>query len=336
MQKLLVCHSPNLKRVVTETERNLSKRAKRVAGVGFETSTSLNRGLHPDSQYAAIPPSKDGLGDGSGDDLTGSGDDVAGSGSGGNGNGGSGGGSTSPNFNLPPYLPQQQGVAGIQKAPSGASNTPLFSWQSSQPPLATGGASWPGMGPAIIEMPQQMSPYGPMCGPDPMMWWYQDYYSKVAGHQDPNAGFQQKGDGVGPSPYKWWRDPKTAFGPPADAHEILAKEKRTRRDGTQQGAEVESAPPSKDAKEEDGDLVAHNLPQRQKRKRLVAPTKHRKNKRKPADPVEEASSGTTGPAHHIDSPEGIMARSPRSNGDANVAKHAKLLLSFSGKGDIFE
>ena len=338
VQKLLVRHAPDLKKLVGETNKHMLKSRKSGKhGAQLETSTSLQGGLHPDSQFAALPLSKDtATGDRSGDDLTGSGDDIAGSGSGGNGNGnGSGGGSTSPQNNVGNLGQPQGATLPVQKSPSGASNAPML-WQ--QPPPGGMPPGWNGT-PHPVEIPGNLHPYAPPYGPDPLMWWYQDYYSKMNSMNSAQTNEQNKKDtGAGirstPSgPYKWWQDPRVAFGAPADAAQVLAKGRSQNQGAVANVAgEVESAPPlSKDdaekrRMEQKGPDHKPSPPKKPASKsRMVAPARQRKAKRKPADPVEEASSGTTGPNHHIDSIEGIMARSPRS-GDAKVAR---LLLSFS-------
>eukprot|EP00890_Picochlorum_soloecismus_P005997 jgi/Picsp_1/6399/NSC_03747-R1_hypothetical protein CHLNCDRAFT_57767 [Chlorella variabilis] len=325
VQNLLIRHAPDLKKIVHETNKHMaSKRQAQKGGLGFETSTSLHKGLHPDSQFAALPPSKD-VTEGSGEDLTGSGDDVAGSGSG--GNGGSGGGSTSPQYNTGNAQVGARGPGIMNRAPSGASNAPILTWQSVPPGVAPPGAWANGMN--IPDRSGQLAQYGPIYGPDPMMWWYQDYYNRIGGFpaNDPNASIQQQQrqnkSTNGQSPFKWWQDPKAVFGAPADAAEVLAKEKTVQgRAIIASGGEAESAPPSKPINTPGQTAV-------KEKRRIVQPANPRRRKRKPADPVEEASSGTTGPAHHADSADGLLARSPRS-GDANVAK---LLLSFSANPD---
>lgn len=325
VQNLLIRHAPDLKKIVHETNKHMtSKRHAQKGGLGFETSTSLHKGLHPDSQFAALPPSKD-VTEGSGEDLTGSGDDVAGSGSG--GNGGSGGGSTSPQYNAGNAQAGARGTGIMNRALSGASNAPMFTWQSVPPGVAPPGA-WAN-GASLPDRSGQLAQYGPIYGPDPMMWWYQDYYNRLGGQVPPNdlnASTQQQKQNKpanGQSPFKWWQDPKAVFGAPADATEVLAKEKTLQGRATLvPGGEAESAPPARPNDTQDEKIV-------KEKRRIVQPANRKRRKRKPADPVEEASSGTTGPAHHADSGDGLLARSPRS-GDANVAK---LLLSFSANPD---
>ncbi|WPT15172.1 hypothetical protein PSENEW3_00003113 [Picochlorum sp. SENEW3] len=323
VQSLLVRHSNDQQMVVDsyQKEKEREKRAREKAGLGFETSTSLHKGLHPDSQFAAVPPSQDTNADGSGDDLTGSGDDVAGSGSGGNGKSGngSGGGSTS-HLNPPgggPVIQGQVNATGMHRAPSGASNAPMFSWPTGhmlQMPLPTGGpAPWSqgldGGNDAATGI------YGQAGYPsqDPMMWWYQDYFNRYGNSLQQQQEKGQEHSKTVPSVFKWWQDPKLAFGAPADAKEVIAKTKAPVR---REGGEVESAPAKSRGKTE----------------RIVAPPPKpmkRRRRRKPEDPVGEASSGTSGPAyHHQNSSDDVCnARSPKSR-DANVAK---LLLSISGK-----
>lgn len=323
VQSLLVRHSNDQQEVVDayRKEKEREERAREKAGLGFETSTSLHKGLHPDSQFAAVPPSQDTNADGSGDDLTGSGDDVAGSGSGGNGKSGngSGGGSTS-HMNPPgggPVIQGQVNATGMHRAPSGASNAPMFSWPTGchmlQMPVG-GAAPWgqglDGGNDAAAGM------YGQAAYPnqDPMMWWYQDYFNRFGNSLQQQQ--QEKGQDHAknlPSGFKWWQDPKLTFGAPADAKEVIAKSKGPAR---REGGEVESAPAKSHGKTD----------------RIVAPPPKpmkRSRRHKPADPVGEASSGTSGPAcHHQNSSDDVgNARSPKSR-DANVAK---LLLSISGK-----
>ena len=328
VQKLLVRHSNDQKLLIQEyrKEEGRARRAQKKAGLGFGT-TSFNKGLHPDSQFAAVSRDSGTDEDVSGDDLPGSGDEMAASGSGGNGKSGngSGGGSTSHLNAAAGTSPGLQKGNGMQ-APSGASNAPLLSW----PPGLVGAMSanggqqgWnQGMGPALIEMPNAGLLYGQSYGADPMMMWYQDYFNRLAGGgPDPRT---ERGQAV-PAAFKWWRDPKLAFGLPADAKEVMKFQRR-------EGGEVESAPPLANMPEMDPACKATGKDAKRKEisNRLVSPApkkRPRRRKRLPEDPVDEASSGTSGPAHHLDSSDGGVARSPRSR-DANVAK---LLLSFSGK-----
>jgi hypothetical protein len=352
VQRLLVRHNNDQKAVVNafKKEEARAKKAMQLIGKGFETS-SLHKGLHPDSQFAAF--SRDSGTDLiSGEDLTGSGDDVAGSGSGGNGKSGngSGGGSTSHlnPVNVAVAAGQVNG-SGAHRAPSGASNAPRYAWPTTGQPPSGGQAGWgQEMGPAIIDFPSALgSVYGqPYPGADPMMWWYQDYYNRLANaaapqqdqqqqdqqQQDQQQRQQQNHDNKPktlPTVFKWWHDPKLTFGPPVDAKEVLGKNKAVNTSNTvsnantrREGAEVQSAPQS-----EEGPA---SKPAEVKAARIVAPPpkKTRRHRRRLLeDPADEASSGTSGPAHHLDSSDGITARSPRTR-DANVAK---LLLSFSGK-----
>lgn len=331
VQKLLVRHSSDQKLLMHEyrKEEGRAQRARKKAGLGFGTTTSFHKGLHPDSQFAAVSRDSGTDEDVSGDDLPGSGDDVAASGSGGNGKSGngSGGGSTSQINAAAGTSPGfHKGSGNGMQAPSGASNAPMLSWapglMGQMPP--TGQQGWnQGMGPALIDMPNAGLLYGQPYGADPMMVWYQDYFNRLAGN---GMDTRNEKSSTLPAAFKWWRDPKLAFGLPADAKEVMQKHHR------REGMEVESAPPDGNCPEmdppvKDGDKDA-------KRKdhsdRLVSPApqkRSRRRKRLPEDPVDEASSGTSGPAHHLDSSDGGVARSPRSR-DANVAK---LLLSFSGK-----
>ena len=343
IQRLLVRHNSDQKAVVNafKKEEARAKKAMQLIGKGFETS-SLHKGLHPDSQFAAF--SRDSGTDLiSGEDLTGSGDDVAGSGSGGNGKSGngSGGGSTSHlnPVNVAVAAGQLNG-SGAHRAPSGASNAPRFTWPTTgQPPSSGGQGGWgQGMGPAIIDFPSALgSVYGqPYPGADPMMWWYQDYYNRLANAAAPQQDQQQQQQPSHdakqktlPTVFKWWHDPKLTFGPPVDAKEVLGKNKAANTSNTvsnantrREGAEVQSAPQSEER--------PASKPAEAKAARIVAPPpkKARRHRRRLLeDPADEASSGTSGPAHHLDSSDGITARSPRTR-DANVAK---LLLSFSGK-----
>lgn len=330
VQKLLVRHTNDQKALLQEyrKEEGRVKKARKKAGLGFGTTTSFHKGLHPDSQFAALSRDSGTDEDVSGDDLPGSGDDVAASGSGGNGKSGngSGGGSTS-HLNVAagtsPCL--MKGNGNGMQAPSGASNAPMLSWPAALmgQMAPSGPQGYQGMGPALIDIPQSGLLYSQPYGSDPMMMWYQDYFNRLAScGQD---GKDEKGPAL-PAAFKWWRDPKLAFGMPADAKEVLQKSNR------REGVEVESAPPGvgPSGVDTNGKSTTKSAKKVRASARLVTPApKKRSHRRKrlPEDPVDEASSGTSGPAHHLESSDGGVARSPRSR-DANVAK---LLLSFSGK-----
>lgn len=332
VQKLLVRHCNDQKLLMHEyrKEEGRAKKARKKAGLGFGTTTSFHKGLHPDSQFAAVSHDSGTDEDVSGDDLPGSGDDVAASGSGGNGKSGngSGGGSTS-HLNAAGTSPGlQKGNGNGMQAPSGASNAPMLSWPPGfMGPIPPGGQQgWSqqhGMGPALIDVPNPGLLYGQAYGTDPMMLWYQDYFNRISGSVPDSRN--EKASTL-PAAFKWWKDPKLAFGTPGDAKHVLKSQRR-------EGVEVESAPPHEGSPEEQpASKAAAGNPVKRKdlSDRLVSPApkkRSRHRKRLPEDPVDEASSGTSGPAHHLDSSDGGIARSPRSR-DANVAK---LLLSFSGK-----
>jgi hypothetical protein len=347
VQRLLVRHSEDQKLLVKEyrKEEARAKKALQKVGIGFGTTTEWHKGLHPDSQFAALSSDAGTDPDGSGDDATGS--DVAASGSGGNGKSGNGSGGGSTSQLAPNLAGRQTPIAGIQgtigvgqqrAAPSGASNAPITPWGTAFGNIA------PGMSQGATELPGGAMMYAPY-GADPMMWWYQDLCSKVnvGPKAPPNCQMAQQPQisshqGPFPAQFKWWQDPK-AFMPrvnPQDEPEGAVKDTVARPEGT----EVESAPPSDGNPPTKDDSMKECTKGNEMRKRegdekekkayLVNPAKKRRRPRKrlPQDPVAAASSGTSGPLPHYSS-DGVARPSPRSqDGVGNVAK---LLLSISGK-----
>lgn len=151
-----------------------------------------------------------------------------------------------------------------------------------------------------------------------------------------------------PSSYKWWQDPQQTFGPAVDPAVLLATAPPLRQgQGSVMGPmahaallagarcppsatghtgngnnEVQSAPSLAGQPPDKRDLPTvaaaalllggrmddqQRQPGKSKREPLVAPPQRRR-KRKPADPIEEASSGTTGQAHFIDSIGGLLSK----------------------------
>lgn len=406
VQRLLVRHSEDQKTLIHEfkKEEARTKKALQKAGLGFGTTTEWHKGLHPDSQFAALS-SDQGTDAGSGDDATGS--DVAASGSGGNGKSGngSGGGSTSqfaPQLANAPILP---GNMGLQRTvPSGASNTPMLAPWGGYGQMGSFGVS-PVNNCGYMDMQMyQTNPVNPANMPygDPMLFWYQDYCARLqqqqgkpavagatpqggapngasagptAGQPAPGAGVMAGMGGMSPIhgrpmpppvpkignarfgtlpvPFKWWHDPRTAFGAPG-TKEILNRVKMETV-ARQEGTEVESAPPSEDATADDEPpkktrKINHKNNQKNNEKNTQkikqkndvendteraemedrAATKPSTRKRRPRkrllkDPVAAASSGTSGPLPHYSS-DGVNTR----QNDA-VGNVAKLLLSISTK-----
>jgi hypothetical protein len=425
VQRLLVRHSSDQKTLVKEyqKEEGRAKKALQKAGLCFGT-TEWHRGLHPDSQFAALSSDDGTDADLSGDVGTGS--DVGASGSGGNGKSGngSGGGSTSqfvPNIAAGQVsVPGIPGNGGVQRAaPSGASNSPMIGvagpWG---PAFGVNVGNMQGMAPGLIDVPGMVyaphsnTPYGT----DPMMWWYQEYYNRMgAAQQQQQPGVARGGrvhrasashaagntagnmvgttnpssnatgtDGIAnnstargmppplaahvrtaqfPGVFKWWQDPKMAFGAPIIPKDVLKRAKQgvTCREGT----EVESAPPSEeitDAEEAREELPAESArrqdyTQKKKKKKkkktsenteskegiagevegkdasLIvkqATKKRRARKRLLKDPVAAASSGTSGPLPHHSSEGVLPVPAPDSNSkDELVGNVAKLLMSIS-------
>ena len=230
-------------------------------------------------------------------------------------------------------------------------------------------------------------------GGDPMAWWAQHYYGRQQHQQQQQqqqqamqmqlqmaaqmgppqnaqqaqqmataaavAAFGTPGNGA---PHRWWQDPAATFGPPVDLN-VVAAGLATRKAGNAAG-EAESAPPSSAAAAAaTATAVAATVTTKQKGSQLVAPAggRPRRSKRKPSDPIEEASSGTTGQDHHL-GPHAVTddahfkSRSPHGSrgvahphsaaaaaaaaalgggvlGKADTSA-AKLLLSFSNKGHV--
>jgi len=263
----------------------------------------------------------------------------------------------------------------MQAAPSGASQTPqaMFPWQHhmSGPPMPQQ-MGWGAHGMPGGAMPPHYGgggppPYAVLGSGDPLMWWYHDYYGRqaMAAQAGGSAQHMQQGGAAGAMPppppvmhgARWWHDPQQTFGPPADPEavnrEAAALAAARRGAGGDSGAvmEVESAPPSKGRISVDKASPAQKQcpsaagGDKSKGGRLLAPPRRRHRKRKPADPIEEASSGTTGQAHHLGphavqedaqhAPKdghgtevGSMPKQKHAPAEANIAK---LLLSFSGK-----
>jgi len=219
-------------------------------------------------------------------------------------------------------------------------------------------------------------------GGDPMAWWAQHYYGR---QQQQQQGMQmQRPSQMGPpqnvqqtqqqmataaagtafgnpasATYRWWQDATATFGPPVDLNVVTAG---ARKAGAAAG-EAESAPPSSAAAAAaTATAVAKPVgttTNKQKGSQLVAAppsARPRRSKRKPSDPIEEASSGTTGQDHHLGphavtddahfksrSPHGSREVAPPANavgviGSGKLAaadtSAAKLLLSFSNKGHV--
>lgn len=429
VQRLLVRHSNDQKTLVKEyqKEEGRAKKALQKAGLCFGTTTEWHKGLHPDSQFAALSTDDGTDADVSGDAGTGS--DVAASGSGGNGKSGngSGGGSTSqfvPNFAAgQASIPGLPGKVGVQRAtPSGASNSPMVGVAGPWGPAfgVNVGNMQAGMAPGMIDVPGMVyahhsnTPYGP----DPMMWWYQEYYNRMGAAQQQQQGVVRGGlgqkasaghagstagniagniagtsnpstnatgtDGVAnnstaktmppptaahaaraaqhPGVFKWWQDPKMAFGAPFNPKDVLNRAKQGV--ACREGTEVESAPPSEEmteAEEECEDLSTEptrrlNCTENNKRKKKKntenteikgiasevdgkdascllkqATRKRRTRKRLLKDPVAAASSGTSGPLpHHSSEGAQYPVPAPGSNSkDELVGNVAKLLMSIS-------
>ena len=343
VQRLLVRHSEDQKTLVKEyqKEEGRAKKALQRAGLCFGTTTEWHKGLHPDSQFAALSSDAGTDVDGSGDDVTGS--DVAASGSGGNGKSGngSGGGSTSqfvPNIAGQASIPGLPGNMAVQRAaPSGASNSPMIGVSGPWGPAFgvnmpnVSGISVNGVAPGLIDVPGAMmfAPQPNMqYGADPMMWWYQDYCNRLAQQQSygrtaqgqkarstataGNAGSAGAGNsapasnapgtgtgnvakttppapvpppargGYFPGPFKWWHDPKMAFGAPLNPKDVFTRAKEI--SACREGTEVESAPPSEeitdtedDKKNNKGDLPSESRPlakrKRNPRRQEFAPSK---------------------------------------------------------------
>lgn len=160
---------------------------------------------------------------------------------------------------------------------------------------------------------------------------------------------------VGPQPIvhpslKWWQDPWRTFGPPADLEEVsraaaaLAAARRgTLDDSGVQQVEVESARIRSTAPDPPGATILYTTRKigkaavtksagarqppckLQTTGRLVSSPIHRsKKRRKPADPIDEASSGTSGQNQQMVPPNDLTG----GHADANVAN---LLLTFRGQ-----
>jgi hypothetical protein len=220
-------------------------------------------------------------------------------------------------------------------------------------------------------------------GGDPMAWWAQHYYGRQQQQQQQQQAMQmQMAAQMGPpqnaqqaqqmanaaavaafgnpataaTNYRWWQDPTATFGPPVDLNVVAAGvAAATRKAGTAAG-EAESAPPSTAAAAA-ATATAVNATagtNKQKGSQLVAPpsSRPRRSKRKPSDPIEEASSGTTGQDHHLGphavtddahfksrSPHGSRGGAPPcgvhgAKAGAADTSAAKLLLSFCNKGHV--
>jgi len=216
-------------------------------------------------------------------------------------------------------------------------------------------------------------------GGDPMAWWAQHYYGRQ--QQQQHAMQMQTASQMGPpqnaqqaqqqmatagavtafgnptsATYRWWQDPTATFGPPVDLNVVAAGVAAATRKAGNAAGEAESAPPSSAAAAATAVATTTN---KQKGSQLVAAppsARPRRSKRKPSDPIEEASSGTTGQDHHL-GPHAVTddahfkSRSPHlsrgvappaiaagviGSGKAGAAdtSAAKLLLSFSNKGHV--
>jgi hypothetical protein len=271
----------------------------------------------------------------------------------------------------------------VANAAAGASGQP-----SSRPPLPPTQAAAPAPGGIAPSPAAQVA----AAGGDPMVWWAQHYYGRQQQQQQQQqqAMQMQMAAQMGPpqnaqhaqqmataaavaafgnpatANYRWWHDPTATFGPPVDLNVVAAGiAAATRKAGTAAG-EAESAPPSSAAAAAAATATAvPTTTTTNNKQKLVAPpplsTRPRRSKRKPSDPIEEASSGTTGQDHHL-GPHAVMddahfnSRSPHGSrgvappltaataaatakilvGKAGAAdtSAAKLLLSFSNKGHV--
>lgn len=220
-------------------------------------------------------------------------------------------------------------------------------------------------------------------GGDPMAWWAQHYYGRhqqqqqamqmqMAAQMGPpqNAQQAQQIAGAAAVPafgnpaaanYRWWQDPTATFGPPVDLDVVAAGIAAATRKAGNAAGEAESAPPSSAAAAAaTATAVANTIgttSNKQKGSQMVAPppsARPRRSKRKPSDPIEEASSGTTGQDHHLGphavtddahfksrSPHGSRGVAPPAAGVIGIGKAgaadtsaAKLLLSFSNKEHV--
>ncbi len=215
-------------------------------------------------------------------------------------------------------------------------------------------------------------------GGDPMAWWAQHYYGRQQQQQQQQVMQMQMAAQMGPpqnaqqaqqmataaavaafgnpqtANYRWWQDPTATFGPPVDLNVVAAGLAAATRKAGNAAGEAESAPPSSAAAAAAG-TAATATGTTTKQTKLVAPpsSRPRRSKRKPSDPIEEASSGTTGQDHHLGphavtddahfksrSPHGSRGVAPPAvaagSGKAGAAdtSAAKLLLSFSNKGHV--
>ncbi len=185
-----------------------------------------------------------------------------------------------------------------------------------------------------------------------MAWWYHNYYGRqqmaqaqaaaaaavAAQAMPPPAPAPAQALGGAVPSARWWHDCNATFGPAADPAVVAAACKAA-------AGEAESAPPS--AAGPCSGLAAQGSGPAKK----AASLPPRCPKRKPSDPIEEASSGTTGQDHHL-GPHAVAddahfkSRSPRpaSTAGKKVASAAaaasppaadttaaRLLLSMSGK-----
>lgn len=244
-------------------------------------------------------------------------------------------------------------------------------------------------GPAL-----QFAP-GPMPSQDPMGWWYQTYYGRQPMVQQyhvaiPNAASQQQAADNRhynappqyqhpPVPLKWWQDPIMTFGGPAvmdmPAGDTAFQGANTNGNGNSNGngnASKRRHAQNNASLVEIGAAEADSLPQtntvtngtngleegQERRPPVIVRPARRARKRKPSDPIDEASSGTTGQDHHAGPHANLQTQQDERKGgvgnttsvstkgqdksrgkrsgpvgaDANDA--AKLLLSFSSKGIV--
>ena len=297
--------------------------------------SDARRDLHPDSQFAAVPlpgETATATGDGSGDDGDGSG----GNGSGGGSTSPQPQAPPVPP-SLAALQPAPSGASQTPLAFQGrmGMNAP---WVGSPPVAtvaapSTSGYGFPpmpgfaGMYPMPSGTDQGASGYMSN-GMDPMTWWYQTY---CGSRPTPSMrhGLDMNGLASVPVPMqppmpssnavKWWQDPQQTFGPPADpdfvnqagayalhgrsgapAVEVQSARRRYAVPRMEKSGEPE--PKKHASREHDRSVRSWYLRSKDRSPAQKAVglqgSRSRRPKRKPEDPIDEASSGTTGQDHH--------------------------------------
>lgn len=308
--------------------------------------SEAERALHPDSQFAAVPLPGETVtdtGDGSGDDIDGSGGNGSG---GGSTSPQPQAPPLPPSLAALQPAPSGsshtplafQGRAGV---PGPWINSPPAMNETQPMVFPTGiGYGCPQDFPAMYPMPSgadiAAGAMGGVCM-DPMSWWYQNFHGSQQNRLNQNAmevnplnpmSFPPQNRTTQGYGVKWWHDPRQAFGPPADpdyiaqtggnggsgilASAVEVQSARRAQEGSNilaNGRKARAETSSKTPRLNWNKSSALKETQAGGRPPIPASmqlSRQRRRKRKPEDPIDEASSGTTGPDHrHACTEDGI-------------------------------